>query len=76
MIYYLTYILIGLSVIVAIYFRPALIKMAGRYIGRAEGNAVKRILGFASVIFCVLISIYMILLIFIGIMGIAILLKA
>lgn len=74
MIYYLTYILIGLSVIVTIYFRPALIKMATRYIAQAEGNAGKRILGYASVIFCVLISIYMLILIFVGVMGIVILL--
>ncbi len=74
MIYYLTYILIGLSVIVTIYFRPALIKMAGRYIARAEGNAGKRILGYASVIFCVLISIYMLMLILAGVMGIYIVL--
>ena len=75
MIYYLTYILIGLSVIVTIYFRPALIKMGARYIAAAQGNVVKRILGYASVIFCVLISIYMMILIFIGIMGIVIILK-
>lgn len=74
MIYYLTYILIGLSVIITIYFRPALIKMATRYIAQAEGNAGKRILGYASVIFCVLISIYMLILVFVGVMGIAILL--
>ncbi|MBQ8603600.1 MAG: hypothetical protein IJ410_01980 [Oscillospiraceae bacterium] len=74
MVYYLTYILIGLSVIVTIYFKPALIKMATRYIAQAEGNAGKRILGYASVIFCVLISIYMIMLIIVGIMGIYIVL--
>ena len=74
MIYYLTYILIGLSVIVTIYFRPALIKMATRYIAQAEGSAGKRILGYASVIFCVLISIYMLILVFVGVMGIVILL--
>lgn len=75
MIYYLTYILIGLSVIVTIYFRPALIKMGAKYIAAAEGNVGKRILGYASVIFCVLISIYMMILIFIGVMGIVILLR-
>ena len=75
MIYYLTYILIGLSVIVTIYFRPALIKMGARYIAAAQGNVAKRILGYASVIFCVLISIYMMILIFVGIMGIVIILK-
>ena len=75
MIYYLTYILIGLSVIVTVYFKPALIKMAARYIARAEGNAIKRIFGYASVIFCVLISIYMMLLITAGIMGIYILMR-
>ncbi len=76
MIYYLTYILIALTTLVVIYIKPGFIKMAARNMAINEVTIKNRILGYATIIFCVLISIYMLVLLAAGVMGIAILLNA
>ena len=74
MIYYLTYILIALTVLVLIYLRPGFIKMASRNLAQKDITVTGRIMGFAMIIFCVLISIYMLFLMLAGVMGIVIIL--
>ncbi len=76
MIYYLTYILIALTAILVIYFKPGFIKMAARNMAMGEITVGKRILGYATIIFCVLISIYMMVLLAAGVFGIYIVLTA
>ena len=76
MIYYLTYILIALTGIVIIYVKPGLIRMISHSMALSEPTPIRRTFGFAAIIFCVLISIYMLVLLAAGVFGIYILLTA
>ncbi len=75
MIYYLTYILIALTTLVVFYVKPGFIKMAARNMSMGEVTVGKKILGYATIIFCVLISIYMLVLLAAGVLGIYMVLK-
>ncbi len=76
MIYYLTYILIALTMLVLIYIKPGFIRMISRNMAESRPTVGKRIFGFAGIIFCALISIYMIILMFAGVMGIFLVITA
>ena len=75
MIIYLTYILIALTSLVLIYIKPGFIKMASQNMALTKPTVKNRIIGFAIIIFCVILSLWMLVLLAAGVLGIMIVLK-